>query len=419
MEKGELITKILGVVFLLSIYTGFVSCNGDTDPDSKLVLSATEIEIKNEETFAVNVLKSNGKFRIEIKDQKIVKALISGNTIMFTAIAPGSTTANVTDEKNQSVTITIKITSDNEDEELEENVEIYYSYDQSPQEVFNVYVKVHEEVYAWFKIAHEVNNNQYKNLWRVRESYMCSFNGNQMEVLYPILTSGENEFVWYSARENVVEATGGYHGNERIDVDPNGGIKFFADDQLVDLSNKIPLTPASAFHYVQHSTMHETGPGGLITSPGYIEVPGNPLECYHEKKTVFSNGGYDTYNKLIWAKNETPVFRSYFGLFCVTTDVSKTGYDESGAQVEFNDDGGMKLTSNGSMIIMSNADLKIRVTCNSKVIKPTGYATTSMVWDRNVYHKYYNRLGGGGVTLRPVEGEEWEFEASIHFNKIE
>lgn len=421
--KKYLLTKIVGVVFMLSIYTGFISCENDNSPGADLILSATEVEIGKEEAFTVDVKESNGKFRIDIEDPKIVNATILGNTITFRAVSSGSTTAVVTDEAKLSVTISIKVTGDTDDEdegeETEELSDIYYSYEQASQEVLNVYVKVGDETYAWFKVAHEVNTNHFKDLWRVKDSYICSFTDNQMEVLYPILTAGENEFVWYSAREDVQEATGGYHGNERIDIDPYGGIQFFADDLPIDLSSYIPLTPASTFYYIQHSTMHETGTGALITSPGYIEVPGNPIECYHEKRTVFNNGGYDTYNKLTWAKNNTPVLHSYFGLFCVTPDVSKIGYNESGAQVEFNDDGGMKLTSNGTKITMYNPDLKISVTCDSKVIKPTGYATTTMIWDRNVYHKYYNRIGGGGVILQTTEGEEWEFEASLHFSKLD
>lgn len=297
---------------------------------------------------------------------------------------------------------------------------IYFSFDKGEQGTVKVYVQVSDSLYAMFRVVHEVNANHFKNLWRIGESHMYVYKDGQMEEQYPILTAGENEFVWYSAREGVEEATGGYHGNERIDADPNyGSIVFFADEQAIDLSEAIPLTAAKYFHYIQHTTMHQTGAGGLIGSPGYVPVPGNPLECYHEKKTVFEGGGYVTYNKLEWADNNTPVLRSYFGLFCVTPDVSKEGYSDNGTHVVFNDDGGMKLVTADSKIIMLNSDLNLKVTCDSRLVKPQGATTTTMVWDRNVYHKYYNRVGGGGVIFNTSVGDKWEAVASIHFEKIE
>lgn len=311
-----------------------------------------------------------------------------------------------------------------EEEHKEEDTEvdlspIYFSLDKGAQETVKVYVQVYDSLYAMFRVVHEINLDHFKNLWRIKESHMYEYKNDKMIERYPILTSGENEFVWYSAREGVEEATGGYHGSERIDIDPNyGSIEFVADGQAIDLSKTVTLTAAESFHYIQRSTMHQTGTGGLIGSPGYVPVPGNPLECYHEKRTVFEDGGYTTYNKLEWADNNTPVLRSYFGLFCVTPNVSKEGYSEDGSHVTFNDDGGMKLVTEGTKIVMLNNDLNIKVTCDSRLVQPQGYKTTTMIWDRNVYHKYYNRVGGGGVTINTMQGDKWEAEASIHFEKI-
>lgn len=508
MKFQYIIKKALGLVFLLSIYIGFVSCK-DTEYISDLILSSQEIEIKNGANLSVDVLKSNGSFSVDIEDQNIVRTTISGNTIIFTANNNGTTTALVKDEKNKSAIIYIKvINGDSGEEEEEENetdlilsyteiemmidsifsitvlssngefsVEIedqnivkstisgniitfkaisegttnalvkdennnnvavfitvnskdleedkenpndyssiYYKFIQGSPEMVIVYVNVYGNTYAGYRVVHEINTAHNKNLWRVRESYMYSYINNEMKELYPILTAGENEFVWGSARDDVHEATGGYHGNERIDADPYGKIEFYADDKLVDISKIIPLTSAETFFYIQHSTMHETGTGGPIRSEEYIPVPGNPIECYHEKRTVFNNGGFNTYNKLIWAKNNTPVSTNNFALFCVTPDVSKIGYNESGTKVVFNNDGGMKLESSGSKIIMQNTDINISITCDSKLIKPEGQTTLSRVWDRPIYHKYYHRLGHGGERFYPAEGEEWISEASIHFS---
>lgn len=301
-----------------------------------------------------------------------------------------------------------------------EYASIYFKYDKGAQEAVDVYVHVYDSLYTMFRVSHEVNLNHYKNLWRVKEGHMYALEEGKMTELYPILTTGENEFVWGSAREGVEEATGGYHGNERIDVDPDyGSIAFFADDKAIDLSQAIPLTATESFHYIQHSTMHQTGTGGLISSSEYVPVPGNPIECYHEKKTVFENGGYVTHNKLEWADNNTPVKRNYFALFCVTPNVSKEGYSEDGSHVIFNDNGGMKLTSGDSEIVMLNRDLDLKITCDSHLVKPEGYPTTTMIWDRPIYHKYYNGIGGGGITITTEKGDTWEAVASIRFEKLE
>ncbi|HLR37884.1 MAG TPA: hypothetical protein VK084_07555 [Chitinophagaceae bacterium] len=327
-----------------------------------------------------------------------------------------------TDQRENGVGENNNENDNNEIDEDSSKIEyspIYFKYDEGAQETVNVYVHVYDSLYAMFRVVHEVNSKKFKNLWRIKRSYMNVLEEGKMVEKYPILTAGENEFVWYADRDGVVDATGGFHGNERIDIDPNyGSIEFFADNKMLDLSDVIPLTAVDSFHYIQLSTMHQTGTGGLVGSSTYVPVSGNPLECYHEKKTVFDKGGYVTYNKLEWADNNTTVLRCYFGLICVTPEISKEGYSEDGSHVIFNDDGGMELVTEGSKIVMLNKDLNLKVTCDSHLNKPEGYTTTTMIWDRNVYHKYYNRVGGGGVTIKTKKGDIWKAVASIHFENL-
>lgn len=328
-----------------------------------------------------------------------MKSLRTLFTILFTAIfagSPGSAFADVAQIEAS-------------------NSPVYYSFDKGTKEVINVYVHVFNRRYAWFKVVHEVNENKYKNLWRIFDSYMCELKDGAMVSLYRILTAGENEFVWRSARDGVVDFTGGFHGNERIDLHPESGISFVADDKPLDLRASIPLTACTTFHYVQHSTMHETGIGGLVGSADYQPIPGGgAIECFHEKKTVFSNGGFDCYNTLIWDDNCTPVKVCYYGIFCVDGGIAKEGSNESGTKVVFNDDGQMELHSTGSEITMTNDDLGITVVCNARLEQPAGiYKTSSMIWDKG-YHKYYCAINNGGAT-RTRHGEEWKTVSSIHF----
>lgn len=296
---------------------------------------------------------------------------------------------------------------------------IFYSYKSEKNGKFEVYVKTGEKSYILFNIFHEYAPKIYQNLWRIKDSFMCDFDYDKGEMTkkYPVLTGGENEFVWFSARPGVGEATGGFHGNERIDVDDKCFVKFYADNKELKFNEDIPLTSASSFYYIQYSTMHETGTGGLIHSSTYKPVEGYPIECYHEKKTIFKNMGYVTKNK-VWWETEVPVDHVYYGIFCVTKDISKYGYnDDKGKKpniIEFNEDGQFKLKSANPRIVMYNDEKGIRVVCDSKVIKGGPFEQNTTIRDHDFYHKYYR----GIHSERPIlasKGDIWETEASISF----
>lgn len=103
--------KTIGIILFLLIYIiGLAACKDNNGDVLDLSLSDTEIEIKAGETFTVNVLKFNGKFRLDISDPSIVKGLISENTITFTGISVGSTIAKITDDEKKSSIISIKVT---------------------------------------------------------------------------------------------------------------------------------------------------------------------------------------------------------------------------------------------------------------------------------------------------------------------
>jgi len=294
---------------------------------------------------------------------------------------------------------------------------IYYSYSNENFGEFSVYVKIEKNVYVQFKIVHEVVIKQYKNLWRLKDSYLCEFDNNEMKKKLTVLTAGENEFVWFSDRPEVAEATGGFHGNERIDISSNSFIKFCADNKELELNKDIPLTAASSFFYIQNSTMHQTGPGGLIYSSNYKPVEGYPIECYHEKKTIFKNKGFVTKNKLVWAE-EVPVDRVYYGIFCVTKDISKYGYNDDKRKkpniIEFNEDGHFKLKSENPRVIMFNKEKNIKVICDSKIIKGGPFELNTTIRDHDFYHKYYSAIDNRKPIITS-KGEVWETEAQISF----
>lgn len=294
----------------------------------------------------------------------------------------------------------------------------FYSYDSNGNGMFWVYVNVKDSLYTKFKINHEVNEKQNKNLWRVMDSYFAIYNNGVMNQTIQILTAGENEFVWLAHRPDVVEFTGGFHGNERIDSDASTFAKFYADGVEIDMTKSHSLVSCNSFHYHQKSFMFQTGTGGTITSPNYQPIENAPVECVHEKMTTFSNGGYKTDNKVTWGNNSTPIKRMYYGIFCVTGEVSKYGYNDTGVDnptiIPLIDDGTFKLKSPTQRVVMFDDVQKISVVCDANVLSGSTFKLNTTVWDHRFYHKYYTAIDNG-VAINTTAGEVWSTSASIKF----
>lgn len=337
-----------------------------------------------------------------MKYSKSLSLIIIFNIILIKSVTPHNVDSNVLfDKYNYSP--------------------IFYSYDMEEWGKFKVYVKVERDNYILFNIEHEVSEQQFKNLWRVKESYWCKYDGRQMNTKFRVLTGGENEFVWFSERPNVGEATGGFHGNERIDLDTASYIRFVADDKRINLSKNIELTPCSNFHYTQYSTMHQVGTGGLIHQPEYTPVKNHPIECYHLKKTTFTNQGYSTHNKVIWTDNKPLVDRVFYGIFCVDKNVSSKAYNVTPNihtdTITFVDDGEFKMHTINPEIVLFNDKSGVSVRCNSKIIKGEEFNLITTIWDHQIYHKYYSAIDND-KPIFPKKGEVWIMESSIKFSTI-
>lgn len=297
-----------------------------------------------------------------------------------------------------------------------------YSYDAAQYGTYKVYVQVEDSLYAMFKIVHQVDKKQNKNIWRVMDSNFTIYKDLKMNLSTQILTAGENEFVWLSGRTGVTEFTGGFHGNERIDSLGNCFAKFYADGVEVNHTVSTGLISCNSFNYHQLSTMHQTGAGGGITSAGYVPVPNFPIECLHEKKTVFESKGYTTQNKVTWANNNASVKRMYYGIFCVTNDMSKFGYNDLGNDspvlVKFVSDNQYKLKSEVQRIVMYNDVTRKSVVCDAKIVSGGSFRLTTSVWDTSIYHKYYTAIENTS-PIQTSNNEVWETTASIKFDNLD
>lgn len=293
---------------------------------------------------------------------------------------------------------------------------MFFSYTSGASGSFYIYEKINDNgVYLQFRIYHSIDSNKNCDLWRMWEAYLVNYNGTAMTRFQQLLTSGENEFVWKSNRPNVGDFTGGYHGDERIDIDSSSNISFYADGVSIPATSNIPLTVCSSFYYMQNSTMHQTGTGGTdLSNPAYVPVTGNPIECYHEKRTVFENKGYSCYNKVTW-NTDVPINLCYYGIFCVNRDISYQGSNQYGTTSIFASDGSNKLSSDKQQINIWNTTLGTSVVCNCSVVSlPFVPVLNTLIWDTANYHKYYSKISSTTANT----GDVWSMQSSISFDYI-
>jgi hypothetical protein len=322
--------------------------------------------------------------------------LVSSNlSYQFTATADYSITANFTADPGTLANM-------------------FYSYTAGTSDYFYVYEKVNDNgVYRQFKIAHVVSSSINCNLWRILDSYFVQYNGSTMTQFQQILTGGENELAFKTNRTGVVEFTGGYHGDEHIDLDPSSYVRFYADGSVVPLTSSIPLTACSSFYYQQYSSVHQTGVG-VKTAIDYIPVPGNPIDSYHTKKTVFENNGYTTYNNLKWI-NVVPINQLYYGIFCVNKDITTQATNDYGTTEVFDQLSVNRLNSDKQKIVMVNPTMGTTVTCNSFInLFPYTPSLSALILDSNVYHKYYSSLGKPTFQI----GDSCSFTSTISFDYL-
>ena len=297
---------------------------------------------------------------------------------------------------------------------------MFYSYTAGTSGYFYVYSKVNDNgIYRQFKIIHYVTPSTSNSTpfncdnWRVIDSYFVTYNGSAMTQFQQILTTGENELAWKSNRAGVEEFSAGFHGDERIDLDPTNFVRFYADSVQVIPTVSIPLTPCSSFYYHQYSTIYQTGIGQRSTVPyNYVPVAGNPIDCYHDKKTVFENSGFSCTNKFKWMV-QVPINQFYYGIFCVNKDITTQGTNEYGATVLFDQSSVNRLGSDKQKIVMVNPTMGTTVTCNSFILSvPFTPTKEAHILDNTVYHKYYSNFGQPTFQI----GDTCSFKSTISFD---
>lgn len=321
----------------------------------------------------------------------------------------------------------------------------------------------------------------YSNQWRIIQGYLARYNptNGSMTTLYnAIITVGESECVWQDTSGGIVDFTGGAHGDERLDIDPDSFVTFFIDgvaltDAFRDATSD--WIKCNEFSYLQRSTMHKTasrqanydtglsaatGDGVLTINPttyhflidgvdtgiiaydtnsmltntvglttsktgsntwaisSVIVLSDHAIVCDHWKHTIFNNCGYTTNNRLTY-RVAVPMFW-YHGISCVGKQVSNKGYNEKYLITDYTGAGESPAPTTGvgnRQYWAWHTDNMLSAKVTSRLTKGGDDESCYMfIWDTTGYSKYYRRFPSQNGTITPAIGDTYESTMTVEFN---
>lgn len=321
----------------------------------------------------------------------------------------------------------------------------------------------------------------YSNQWRIVRGYLARYsptNGAMTTLYNAIITGGESECVWQDRSGGIVDYTGGNHGDERLDVDPDSFVTFFIDgvaltDAFRDATSD--WIRCNEFSYLQRSTMHKTasrqanydtglsaatGDGvltidpityhflidgvdtgivaydtnGMLTSTdglttsktgsntwaisSVIVLSDHAIVCDHWKHTIFTNCGYTTNNRLTF-RVAVPLFW-YHGISCIGKQVSNKGYNEKYIITDYTGTGKSPASTTGvgnRQYWAWHTDNMLSAKVTSRLIKGGDDADCYMfIWDTTGYSKYYRRFPSQNGTITPAVNDTYESTMTVEFN---
>ncbi|MFA5650532.1 MAG: cellulase family glycosylhydrolase, partial [Proteiniphilum sp.] len=103
---------ILTIILLICLLAGY-ACGGEEGaPDSpalNLKLKESSIELKEGESIVISIVSGNGGYKVFASPKEIVTVTADSKGVSITALKEGTATVTVTDEKDKSATIKVKI----------------------------------------------------------------------------------------------------------------------------------------------------------------------------------------------------------------------------------------------------------------------------------------------------------------------
>lgn len=173
----------------------------------------------------------------------------------------------------------------------------------------DVYTKINGNKYAGFRIVHTISHTDadYTDYWRISGTgHFYQFDGSNFITGGELLVGAENEFA--IKFENTSDFSGGYHGDERIDLDANCYIVFIVDGKEYGISDIIALgrVECGTFSYREKSVIYSE----------YASTSAHNKWATHVKCTEFKDGGYITRN-FVQMEAALTINTAYVGLVCV------------------------------------------------------------------------------------------------------
>ena len=236
----------------------------------------------------------------------------------------------------------------------------------------------------------------YQYVWCLMGGALCEYQNEQFKIIIPnIMISSENEFAFKYA--NTSDYTGGYHGDERIDIDASSYIKFLLDGCPINISemqsdiNKW----CNNFAYIEYSTLHAT------SEDGENIINDHPIIAYHYKETII--GEKIKIRNVVRFVTSLNIVDYFSGLFCMGKNFAR--YAEISGQI-FDTSRGSNSTFVGNdrtaeKVNFYNEIYKVGASVES-CIKRTNFSPNFSlqcdIWDRTNDTKYYRHLGSFSVS---------------------
>ena len=215
-----------------------------------------------------------------------------------------------------SIIMTNGFLTDEQQEQLDSAAEKPVCVVSAVSDKVTVYFKLNSKYYGKLEINHIVNHNDanYSDFWGIENggtsmgAIATYGNGSFSDISNRLLVGAENEF---AIQFYTQDFTGGYHGDERIDIEPGCYVVFIVDGKEYTITDLVSLgaVACSSFGYRQKSALYTM----------YSETSTHDVLAYHTKRTDFVDGGFVTRNYIemvsaITCKNV------YSGLVCVSKD---------------------------------------------------------------------------------------------------
>lgn len=181
-----------------------------------------------------------------------------------------------------------------------------------------VYFKIKNNIYGEIDVSHEINHNDdiYVDYWRINDSYLCtSEDGISFERTgEKLLIGAENEMAVEFI--GMGDYTGGWHGDERIDLDNNNYVTFIVDGIEYEIDDLVKLGElrCETFEYRILSRLYAS----------YSYNSNHQSIAKHVKRTIFKGSKIETENYIEMDFSNTDIENltmktSFTGLFCVAT----------------------------------------------------------------------------------------------------